>query len=220
MKKQDSMTGETREKKKTEAPKNPVNEMEKPGQENDRAKDLQSDTADSGKSLQERLEQAEKDTKEHYDRLLRISAEFENYKKRMVREKEDYRKFANETLLKALLPVVDNLERAIQAVDEKDRAENPLVKGVEMTLSEILKVFEKFAVKPVSALKEPFDPTYHQAVMQEETDQHPDNTVVKELQKGYLLHDRLLRPSMVVVSKEPNRLSEKTEKESAEDPRD
>lgn len=213
------MTSDTREKKKTEAPKNPVNETEKPDPENDRVKDLQSDTADSGKSLQERLEQAEKDAKEHYDRLLRISAEFENYKKRMVREKEDYRKFANETLLKALLPVVDNLERAIQAVDEKARADHPLLKGVEMTLSEILKVFEKFAVKPISALKAPFDPTYHQAVMQEETDQHPDNTVVKELQKGYLLHDRLLRPSMVVVSKEPNRLSEKTDKEPAEDPR-
>ncbi|MBW1776108.1 MAG: nucleotide exchange factor GrpE [Deltaproteobacteria bacterium] len=214
------MTSETPEKKKAETSKRPLNETEKPDQENDRAKDLQSDTADSGKSLQERLEQAEKDAKEHYDRLLRISAEFENYKKRMVREKEDYRKFANETLLQALLPVVDNLERAIQAVDEKDRSENPLVKGVEMTLSEILKVFEKFAVKPIPALKEPFDPMYHQAVMQEETDQHPDNTVVKELQKGYLLHDRLLRPSMVVVSKEPNRLSEKTEKESAEDTRE
>ncbi len=147
------------------------------------------------------LDRAVKEAKENYDRFLRVSAEFENFKKRMAREKEDHRKYANETLLKALLPVVDNLERAIEAAGTESLAEDPFVKGVKLTLAEILKVFETFSVRPISALREPFDPVYHQAVMQEASDTHPDNTVVQELQKGYLIHDRLLRPAMVVVSK-------------------
>lgn len=151
------------------------------------------------------------------DRVLRLSAEFENYKKRSSREMADFRKFANETILKQLLVVVDNLERAIssatpnntdiQKTDKNGEKPNPetqdncIIQGVEMTHKDIVKLFEAFSVKPVEAQGKPFDPVFHQAVSHQESDEYPDNTVIMELQKGYLLHDRLLRPSMVVVSK-------------------
>ncbi|MEA1967939.1 MAG: nucleotide exchange factor GrpE [Thermodesulfobacteriota bacterium] len=136
------------------------------------------------------------------DRILRLSAEFENYKKRTSKEIVDFRRFANESILKNLLTVVDNLERAIlSSKDETDKS--VVVEGVEMTLKEILKLFETFNVKPVQAYGNPFDPAFHQAVTQQESDDHPDNTVITELQKGYLLHDRLIRPAMVIVSKAP-----------------
>jgi molecular chaperone GrpE len=158
-------------------------------------------TEDPVKALENRIEKAEKESAEHYDRFLRLSAEFDNYKKRYAREMDDFRKFANTSIIKEMLSVVDNLERGLQSVDTAKKAESSIAEGVKMTLTEILKIFEKFAVKPIHAMLEPFDPIYHQAVMQEETEEQPDNTVIRELQKGYLIHDRLLRPSMVVVSK-------------------
>jgi len=148
-----------------------------------------------------KLEESEKKAGVNYDRVLRISAEFENYKKRKEREAADFRKYANETLVKELLPVVDNLERAMETSADHEDAVNCILEGVDMTLKEISKVLEKFAVKAVEAVGNEFDPTYHQAVMQEASDAHPENTVIKEFQKGYTIHDRLLRPAMVVVAK-------------------
>jgi len=153
------------------------------------------------KEMGARLESLEKEGKESYDRFLRVSAEFENYKKRAAREMNDFRKFANEGFIKEMLPVVDNLDRAIESSSNDDHAQNSVLEGVNMTLKEILKVFEQFNVKPFESLGKAFDPALHQAVMQEETDDHPENTVLNELQKGYMMHDRLLRPAMVVVSK-------------------
>ena len=141
------------------------------------------------------------------DRVLRLSAEFENYKKRKQRETDEFKKFANETIFRQLLTVVDNLERAISFTQENSN-EGGLLEGVKLTYKEILKLFETFNVKPVEAENQPFDPNFHQAVTQEETDDFPENTVSEVLQKGYLLHDRLLRPAMVVVSK---RVEKKTE---------
>ena len=151
--------------------------------------------------LEAKLESTQKEAQEEHDRFLRVSADFENYKKRTAREMEDFRKFANESLIKLLLPAVDNLERALDSAGNNRQADNPISEGAQMTLAEILKIFEKFHVKPVESLEKPFDPGFHQAVMQEENDSHPDKTVLKELQKGYLMHDKLIRPSMVVVSK-------------------
>lgn len=153
------------------------------------------------KELEAKLESAEKEAQETYDRLLRVSAEFENYKKRSSREMDEYRKFANESILKEMLTVVDNLERAIHSSNSEENLSSSIVEGVDMTLKEILKIFEKFGVRPIEALDHGFDPTYHQAVAQENSDDHPDNTVIRELQKGYTIHDRLLRPAMVIVSK-------------------
>jgi len=153
------------------------------------------------KELESKLESAENEAKENYDRFLRVSAEFENYKKRSVRQIDEFRKFANESLLKDMLCVVDNLERAVDSSQNDGVKNQTIAEGVTLTIDEISKIFEKFNVKPILSLNEPFNPNFHQAVMQEETEDCPDNVVLKELQKGYLMHDRLLRPAMVIVSK-------------------
>jgi molecular chaperone GrpE len=156
---------------------------------------------DAREDLAEKLKSKEQEAQENYDRLLRVSAEFENYKKRASREMEEFRKFSNQSLIKEMLSVVDNLELAMNSTNGHETIDKGLLDGLEMTHKEILKVFEKFNVKPISAIGQPFDPTFHEAVMQEDSDEHADNTVINELQKGYLIHDRLLRPSMVVVGK-------------------
>ena len=153
------------------------------------------------KELEAKLEAKEKETVETYDRLLRATAEFDNYKKRSSREMAEFRKFANQSLIKEMLSVVDNLELAMNSSNGNKAIDKDLLQGLEMTHKEILKVFEKFNVKPIDAKGQPFDPTFHEAVMQEETNDSPKNTVVNELQRGYMIHDRLLRPSMVVVAK-------------------
>jgi molecular chaperone GrpE len=147
------------------------------------------------------LDAARLEAQQHYDRLLRVSAEFDNYKKRTAKEIAEFRKFANESLIKELLPVVDNLERAVQLSSSESESMGSFVEGVEMTLKEIRKIFARQKVMPIESIGQPFDPCFHQAVMQLETSEHPANTVVQELQKGYTIQDRLLRPAMVVVSK-------------------
>ena len=151
--------------------------------------------------LKTKLEEKEQEAKENYDRFLRNAAELENYKKRTARQMDEFRKYANDSLIMELLTVVDNLERAIQSSLDDENSNASVVEGVQMTLDEILKILDKFGVKPIAALEQAFDPVFHQAVMQEESNDSPAQTVTKELQKGYLLHDRLLRPAMVVVSK-------------------
>ena len=152
------------------------------------------------KEMVARFEAKEEEAKETYDRLLRVSADFENYKKRASREMEEFRKYANQSLLKDMLSVVDNLELAINSSNDGENSDQSLIDGLNLTLNEILKVFEKFYVKPIEARGKTFDPTFHDAVMREETDDYPENTVISEFQKGYLIHDRLLRPAMVVVA--------------------
>jgi molecular chaperone GrpE len=155
-------------------------------------------------SLKERLRAAESKAETNYERLLRVTADFENYKKRMEKEMNEFRRFANESLIKEILPIMDNLERALKIEYEKDGdAFDGMKKGVEMTLKGLKDSLEKFGVVPMEALEKAFDPNYHQAVSQEESDKYPENIVTQELQKGYMLGDRLLRPPMVVVSKKP-----------------
>lgn len=152
-------------------------------------------------ALEEQLASAKEEAQANYDRFLRIGAEFDNYKKRILRETSESRKYANETLLRELLSVVDNLERALNAAEKEDTDAAGLIDGVTLTLGELLKIFEKFSVKPIEAKGQPFDPTFHQAMGQEKTDKFPENTVTQEFQKGYTYHDRLLRPAMVMVAK-------------------
>jgi len=149
---------------------------------------------------EEKLEQAQADAAAAHDRFLRASAELENYKKRTQKEMAEFKRFANASLVKEILGVVDNLERAVESSSGNDDEEQ-LAQGLDLTLKELLKIFKAFHVTPVESLGETFDPRYHQAMMQEETSEHPENVVIRELQKGYLIHDRLLRPAMVVVSK-------------------
>ncbi len=170
--------------------------------------DLSEDTTIG--QLKSELDQVRQEAADEHDRLLRLSAEFDNYKKRMDRQVEEFKKYANESLLKELLTVVDNLERAISSTDVDKGVTNEacLIEGVEMTLNEILKILKKFDVIPIEAKGNPFDPVYHEAMMQEETDEYPENTVINEFQKGYMIHDRLLRPAMVVVSKSKSKSEE------------
>ncbi len=146
------------------------------------------------------------------DKVLRLSAEFENFKKRKQREIDDFKKFANETIFRQLLSVVDNLERAIESARENPDVKN-LLEGVELTHKEFLNLFESFNVKLVEAENQPFDPNFHQAVTHAENNDVPENTVTTVLQKGYMLHDRLIRPSMVVVSKKTAEQTEDTQKD-------
>lgn len=158
--------------------------------------------------LEMKVQQAEQAAAQSHERLLRASAEYDNYKKRAQREAEEFRKFANETLIKELLPVIDNLERAVESSGMVKNANQSIVEGVEMTLREIYKVLERFNLKALESHGKPFDPNFHQAVLQQESDEHPENTVLKEMQKGYILHDRLIRPAMVVVTKAVNKDNE------------
>ena len=189
---------ETAENENTEKPKSAKEESGKRKRET--ADKEHADANIPLKELESRLEAKEEEAKDTYDRLLRVSADFENYKKRSAREMEEFRKYANQSLLKEMLSVVDNLELAINSSNEKKKADKHLIEGLNLTLNEILKVFEKFNVKPIEAQGKAFDPAFHEAVMREETDNFPENTVVSEFQKGYLIHDRLLRPAMVVVA--------------------
>jgi molecular chaperone GrpE len=156
----------------------------------------QPETAD----LETRLAAAEQDARDNYDRYVRVAAEFDNYRKRSSRELAEFKKFATEKLVRELLPVIDNLERALASAEGPGGEEKGLKEGVALTLREILRVLDKFGVKPIHSLNEPFDPAFHQAMMQEEREGVPENTVISEMQKGYTMQDRLLRPAMVVVS--------------------
>ncbi len=169
------------------------------GSENVDVEASETETAPSD-DLEARLETALKTADKNYDSFLRVSAEFDNYKKRTAREMNDFRKFANESLVKDLLPVVDNLERALASSEDNGETDS-IKEGIQLTLKEILKILDRFSVTPIDALGKNFDPCFHQAVLQEETGDQAENTVLKEFQKGYMLHDRLIRPSMVVVSK-------------------
>ncbi|MGD9850019.1 MAG: nucleotide exchange factor GrpE [Nitrospirales bacterium] len=137
------------------------------------------------------------------DKYLRLAAEFENYKRRIQRDLSESTKFANESLLKNLLPVIDNLERAIKCGKDAGMV-NAVMEGVELTHKSFLETVEKFGVRQISSAGQPFDPRRHQAVAQVESDTLDSNMVVEEFQKGYFLHDRILRPAMVTVSKEPS----------------
>jgi molecular chaperone GrpE len=157
--------------------------------------------SDPIKKMEARIEELEKEVEANYNRFVRVTADFENYKKRTAREMSDLRKFANENILRDMLSVVDNLERAIESGSKQDSEKQTLLEGVEITLKDLFRMFEKYGVKDFSAEGEPFDPVFHQAMMQEQTNDYPDNTVLNELQKGYTIHDRLLRPAMVVVAR-------------------
>ena len=150
--------------------------------------------------LKRHLEEKDKEAKENYERMLRMAADLDNYKKRASREKEDWTKFANEEFIKAILPFIDNLERAINH-SEKTKDLQGLVEGLRLTIQQLLQTLSRFGVSAIESVGKPFDPAFHQAMMVVETADHEPNQVVQEFQKGYLLKDRLLRPASVSVSK-------------------
>ncbi len=151
----------------------------------------------SPEELQVELQKLQEENEELKNRLLRLQADFDNYRKRVRAEKEELIEFANQELIKKLLPVLDNMDRACSSSEQS-------VEGIREGLEKIAKQFkellEKEGVTPIECEGEPFDPNCHEAVLCEEGSEHPSNTVVQELQKGYRMKDKVLRPSMVKVA--------------------
>jgi len=150
--------------------------------------------------LEAKLAAAEKEKKDNWDRYLRAAADLENLRKRQKREAEDAKFEAKGKVLKEMLPVVDNLERAIEHAAQASEEKHPIVEGVQLVLRQFTTAFERLDVTPVEAMGQPFDPNLHEAISQMESDQ-PPGTVVQVLQRGYKSGDRLLRPALVVVAK-------------------
>ena len=162
------------------------------------------------------IKQKEAEAKEYREQMLRYAAEVENLKKSFKREKEEYFKYALETFMKELLPFIDNLERALEAARE-NKDVNSIIEGIELTLKGLLKTLEKFGLKQFEvAIGEAFRPELHEALAVEETHEHEEGAVVRAFQKGYTLHERVLRPALVAVAKKPPEKSPSEESSSDE----
>ena len=153
----------------------------------------------------ETLTEAQEAIAELNERIVRLTADFDNFRKRAQREKDEARQFANQGLLEKLLPVLDNFEMALTAVKDADPS---LRDGVQMILDQLLGVLKESGVEPVDAMGQPFDPNLHEALSQEETTEVEEGTVVQQVQRGYKLNDRLVRPARVVVAKAPGAAEE------------
>jgi len=153
--------------------------------------------------LRDALEAKTREAEEHRDRYLRAAAEFDNARKRAAREREEYTRYANESLLRELLPVLDNFERALQAA-RGEPAAAAVAAGVELTQRELLRVLEKFGVTPFVSVGQRFDPERHEAIARVPAQGQPEGTVVDETARGYLINGRVLRPAMVTVASSPD----------------
>ncbi len=180
-----------KKKEKTEIP------IDEPLEESEEAAPADQDEK---KDLSAELEETRQKLQESEEKVLRLAAEFDNTKKRLQRERETSLKYAEENILKELLPGIDNIERAMEQSQGANSLES-LLEGVELTRNGLLATLEKFGVKPIESIGEPFDPNIHEAVAMEESDEMEPNRVLKEFQKGYLYKDRLLRAAKVIVSK-------------------
>ncbi|KPJ98823.1 MAG: hypothetical protein AMJ60_07030 [Desulfobacterales bacterium SG8_35] len=154
------------------------------------------------KDMAAALDEAMNKLQESEERVLRLAADFENTKKRLEREREISLKYAEENILKELLPGIDNIERAMDQGKEANSIDS-LLEGVELTRNGLLATLEKYGVKAIESVGQPFDPNIHEAVAMEATGEMEPNMVLREFQKGYTYRERLLRPSKVIVSKPP-----------------
>ncbi|GIQ69712.1 nucleotide exchange factor GrpE [Xylanibacillus composti] len=151
------------------------------------------------KEEQEEAAKLRAENEELSQRLLRLQADYDNFRRRTRQEKEEFAKYASSRLLEELLPVVDNFQRALTASSENSDYE-ALSKGVDMIYRQFEQILEQEGLQPIEAVGQPFNPELHQAIMQVESDEHDEGIVVEEVQKGYKLKDKVLRPSMVKVS--------------------
>lgn len=139
----------------------------------------------------------------YVEHLQRLQAEFENYKKRVLREREDYTKYANEKLITRLLDVLDDFDRAVDAA-EKTRDFDALSEGLKLTSRKIHSILSSEGVSELKAVGEPFNPEKHEALLVEHSDEHPEGAVIEELSRGYMLHSKVIRPSKVKVCRKVN----------------
>jgi len=193
------------DKEKAEDPKGPAKKSREKGREK-KVKRVEEMTR---QELLKRLEDTEKKSQENHDLYMRTYAEMENIKKRGIKERQELSKFASESLIKEILPVVDSLRKAISHAHEDDDPSG-LVEGLELTLDGLMTTLEKAGLKEVEAEGKPFDPSFHEAISQQADDKVAPGHVMMELQKGYLLNGRLIRPSMVVISQGDNKEREET----------
>lgn len=155
-------------------------------------------TSQEFKALDDRAKKSE----DYYDRLLRLQADFDNYKKRIEKDRIEFIKYANEEIIAEILKILDDFERAVEAGKTKHDFE-VLYKGIEMIHKDLKEFLKQKGLKEIEAKGKPFDPNEHEAMMQEETDAHPEDYVVEELQKGYTLNGRVIRTAKVKVAKRP-----------------
>jgi len=155
------------------------------------------------KETKEELASTDKEAAEYLDCLRRLKAEFENYKKRSLKEKEKIVKFASEDLIKQFFPLLDDLERALESAKESKNF-TAFLEGIKIILMQFKQVLKNQGVEEIKTQGEEFNPYFHEAVMQVESNKHPDNLVVEEIRKGYKLKDKILRPAMVKVNKRKN----------------
>ncbi len=165
---------------------------------------------------EKRIELLEAELAEMKDKYLRLYAEFENYKKRVQKDRAELINYATEGIVTELLTVVDNLEMALQHAGDGDSVQ-AIKEGVELTLRELKRVLEKQGVREIEALGRPFDPEFHHAMAQVERDDVEDKMVVEEYRKGYIMKDKVIRPSLVAVSKKVEKTEEVSSSEDKED---
>lgn len=151
-------------------------------------------------TLEAEILQSKEQAEDYYARLQRLQAEFDNFRKRTQKEKEETLKYAAERVVEAMLPVLDNFERAVSS-SQSSQDFTAFSQGVEMILKQMYNALSKEGLTAIEAVGQPFDPKLHDAVLQVDSEEHPENTVVEELQKGYYLKEKVLRPSMVKVSR-------------------
>ncbi len=190
----------------------PPTEEEKPSQQQTEA------AAETGENRGGPSE-AEIPEEDWKDKALRAKAELLNYQRRMQKDREESLRYAHAGLIRSLLPVIDDLERVVTSAEEHTQDAQSILDGVKLTLENFFKVLREFNVQPIEAEGRPFDPQVHEAMMEQPSEDHPPRTVLQEVVKGYMLHDRVIRPAKVIVSKaaeEPTETRESSERSDAE----
>lgn len=174
-------------------------ESKQPSAETLESQRAAADAAAADQTAEGEVERLRTDLEEAGDRLLRAQAELENYRKRARRELEDERKYALLPLLRDLLPVLDNMDRAIEAA-EKHGETGSLLEGIKLVRQSLLTTLNRYNVRPIEAQNTSFDPAFHEAIAQQPSADHPPGTVIQVVQDGYALYDRVVRPARVIVS--------------------
>ena len=157
-------------------------------------------------ALAKELQETKGELAEQKDKFVRLQAETDNFRKRLSREKDEFSQYANERLFKALIPIFDNFERALEDTSNDTKS---LKEGLDMILKQFSSFLEKERVEPIKAIGEKFDPAIHEALTSEESEEHAENIIISQFVKGYTINNRVLRPSQVVISKKPSIESEK-----------
>ena len=169
------------------------------------------------KALEKDLQKTKNELAEQKDSFVRLQAETDNFRKRLSREKDEFSQYANERLFRELIPIFDNLERALEDPSNDTKS---LKEGLEMILKQFSAFLEKEKVGPIKAIGEKFDPIVHEVLTSEESSEHEENTIISEFVKGYTINNRVLRPSQVVISKKPSPESKEGSKHESEEDSD